>query len=149
MSRAIVEEALALVGDDWMSPEERTLDADGCVELHHPSGLEVMLTYVPEPVDAIVLYAELGAAEDTGSVFRQALEAMHLWQTGDNLTLGVLPGTDELTACLTAPADEELLRDLPPLLNHFAERGLVWAGIVAGGSTDASKSTSDEGAVWG
>ena len=153
MTRAIVEEALALIGDAWLAPDERSLDADGCAELLHASGLDVMLTYVPEPVNAVVIYAELGAAEDTGPVFRQALEAMHLWQAGDNLTLGVLPGTDELTACISAPADEDLLRDLSPLLDHFAERALFWAEIVAGGSPDTDGPTPGENpsadAVWG
>ena len=153
MSRALVEEALALVGDTWHLPDERTLDVEGCIELQHASGLDVMLTYMPEPSEAIVIYAELGAAENTEAVFRQALEAMHLWQAADNLTLGVLPGTDELTACMTVPASENLLRDLSSLLDHFAERALVWTEIVAGGTAEADLPADSRdptgNTVWG
>lgn len=153
MSRAIVAEALDLIGEAWQMPEDRALDADGCIVLRHDSGLDVMLTYVPPPSEAVVIYAELGAVENAEPVFRQALEAMHLWQAGDNLTLGVLPGTDELTACMSAPAGNDLLHDLSPMLDHFAERALVWVEIAAGGPADLDQAAaSDEpgdGAVWG
>ena len=152
MSRAIVEEALDRIDETWQTPEDPVLDADGCILLRHDSGLDVMLTYVPAPSEAIVIYAELGAVENTEAVFRQALEAMHLWQAGDSLTLGVLPGTDELTACMSAPADTDLLHDLSPILGHFAERALIWAEIAGGSADPEQPADSDEpgdGAVWG
>ena len=95
----------------------------------HENGIGMLVVYVPEGPGAVALYAELGPAVDPPAVFRLALEAMHLWSRAGELTLGVLPDTDILTASALLPVDEDLSEQLGPAIDRFADRAMHWARL--------------------
>ena len=54
---------------------------------------------------------------------------MHLWSRAGELTLGVLPDTDILTASALLPVDEDLSEQLGPAIDRFADRAMHWARL--------------------
>lgn len=105
------------------------LDADSCVTITHDNGIDVLCTYLPAAIENLVFYAELGVPADREQAFRHALEANHLWSGGDNVTLGLLPGSDEMTACMMLPIDDGFADDFSGAFDHFAKRALYWARL--------------------
>ncbi|MEM6546650.1 MAG: type III secretion system chaperone [Pseudomonadota bacterium] len=130
MTREIVDRALHALGAT-ATDSPAILDSESCASLLDAEGWPVLLTYMPGPPPVLVLYAELGEAQDPGNTFRKALESTHLWREGPEFTLGLLRGTDDLTLAMMIAADETLLDGLAPALARFGKVAARWRDILA------------------
>lgn len=135
MTRETVDRALAAMplAEDGTA---LALDGENCAGLLDGAGWPVLLVYMPDPAPAVVLYAELAEADHPETAFRAALEATHLWQEGPEFTLGLRPGTDELTLAMMIAADESLVERLAPALARFGEVAARWRALLDASGPD-------------
>ena len=144
MTRSIVEDMLRdlAAARGWDYPG---LDGDGCVMLRGEGDLDVLVTYVPSESPAVVLYAELAEPFDPLEAFRAALRAMPLWGAGDNITLGVVPDGNVLTASFLMPVDEAFQAEFADAFDHFCARAAAWRQRIAFGSAVEGENNTAEG----
>lgn len=142
MSRSIVEQALheLAANREWNFDG---LDEDGCAILDGGDDIEVVLTFIPGTPPVVVLYAELGEPVDVLATCREALRAMHLWCGDDNVTLGVHPDRDSLTACMALPIDADFDGTFAAAFDHFCARAAHWAHRLASGDAQVDAAPAD------
>ena len=118
MLKSVLVNMLDDLGDDWIT-ESEDFDSNGLIGVTHSDGMSLILAYVPVPTETLALYGEVMALEDEAGL-RRAIEMMHFWNGFEIPVLGLVPGTDDLTATRVMELTQEVVDNLPAILDDMA-----------------------------